>query len=100
MLWAWLEDSISSMDMMEKAQFTVDGILNYYITPEFALGGGLGYWSGDDGRLDLIANAMYKLPWEMNGIKSSIFIEGRCDVDELDNMDLSGRLGMGVMLHF
>lgn len=83
-----------------ESAITVDGILNYYITPEFALGGGLGYWSGDDGRLDLIANAMYKLPWEMNGIKSSIFIEGRCDVDELDNMDLSGRLGMGVMLHF
>ena len=79
---------------------TLDGILNYYLTPEFALGGGFGLWSGDDGRFDVIINGMYKLPWEMNGISSSVFIEGRCDTDELDNIDLSGRIGLGVMLHF
>jgi hypothetical protein len=83
-----------------ESALTLDGIMNYYIMPNVALGAGAGFWSGDDGRADLILNGSYMLPKDLLGLKTSVFVEGRCDFDELDDIGLSGRLGMGLMLHF
>ena len=83
-----------------ESSVTLDGIVNYYIQPNFALGAGAGLWSGDDGRVDLILNGSYMLPSPLFGLKSSVFVEGRCDFEELDDMELSSRLGLGLMVHF
>lgn len=79
--------------------FIADALLNYYFDEKLYMGGGLGFWSGNDGEVDLIVNMGYQVHESAGGVKTSIFVEGRCYADELVSSDAS-RLGVGVRFRF
>ncbi|MBE0584618.1 MAG: hypothetical protein IH612_12785 [Desulfofustis sp.] len=83
----------------DDAAFIADALLNYYVNDKLYMGGGLGFWSGDDGKVDLIANMGYQVHETASGMRTSIFVEGRCFIDELVSSDAS-RLGVGVRFRF
>ena len=98
-----------------ESSVSVDVLASYYIVRNFALGVGVGFWPGelrtrdqrglrhdydDDNNVDLIVAAYYDLPVEWLGMKPSLYIEGRCDTERLDDVSLTGRLGGGLMVHF
>ena len=90
--------------------FTVDALLNYYITEKLFVGGGVGLWAGeedsdstyadgDDVEADLIINMGYLVHEKPGGLKTSLFIEGRCEADEMIS-SYASRLGLGVRFQF
>ncbi|MDP3480994.1 MAG: hypothetical protein Q8R88_14580 [Desulfoprunum sp.] len=79
--------------------FIADALLNYYFTEKLFAGGGVGFWSGNDGKADLIVNIGYMIYEKPNVMKTSIFLEGRCFADELISSE-AGRLGVGVRFQF
>lgn len=96
-----LDDDNDEFDDLEDADdaFTADLLLNYYINEKLFVGGGVGYWSGNDGEADLIVNMGYLVHEIPGKLKTSIFIEGRCLADELVSSNAS-RLGLGVRFQF
>jgi hypothetical protein len=79
--------------------FNADALLNYYFNEKVFVGGGVGFWFGEDDNVDLILNIGY-LVYENPGVmKASLFIEGRCEVDDLVSSEAS-RLGAGVRFQF
>lgn len=85
--------------------FTVDALLNYYINEKMFVGGGVGLWAGDDdsedddAEADVILNMGYLVHEKPGGMKTSLFVEGRCEADELVS-SLASRLGLGVRFQF
>ena len=79
--------------------FTADALLNYYFNDKFFMGGGVGLWAGDESDADLIVNMGYLVYEKPGAFKTSIFIEGRCQADELVSSDAS-RLGAGLRFQF
>ena len=90
--------------------FTVDALQNYYITEKLFVGGGVGLWAGeedsdstyadgDDVEADLIINMGYLVHEKPGGLKTSLFIEGRCEADEMIS-SYASRLGLGVRFQF
>ena len=79
--------------------FTADALLNYYFNEKLFVGGGLGFWSGNDGKVDLIVNTGYLIHEKPGVLKTSIFVEGRCEIDELVSSNAS-RLGAGLRFQF
>jgi hypothetical protein len=79
--------------------FTADALLNYYITEKMFLGGGVGFWAGDEDQADLILNMGYLVYENPSVMKASLFIEGRCEADNLTSSN-STRLGAGVRFQF
>lgn len=78
--------------------FTADALLNYHFTDKMFVGGGVGYWSDDD-EIDLIVNLGYLIYEKPDVFKASLFIEGRCQADDLISSEAS-RLGAGVRFRF
>ena len=76
--------------------FTADLMLDYHWMDRLSFGGGVGYWSGNDGQADLIANVGYLLSGQPDGSNTSLFLEARLPTDELDNPNEYGRLGLGL----
>ena len=85
--------------MATTAVFTADALLNYYFNEKLFVGGGLGFWSGNDGKVDLIVNTGYLIHEKPGVLKTSIFVEGRCEIDELVSSNAS-RLGAGLRFQF
>ncbi len=91
--------------------FTLDALLNYHVNEKFFIGGGVGLWAGDsdsenidnadddDAEADLIVNMGYLVHERPGGMKTSLFVEGRCQADELVS-SWASRIGMGVRLQF
>jgi hypothetical protein len=81
--------------------FVADAILEYRWT-RVSVGFGGGYWSADGGQLDLIADLGFRLGEDANTFlgKSTLFLELRSAVDEMDQMRDRGRLGLGLRYHF
>jgi hypothetical protein len=81
--------------------FVADVIVEYRWT-RFSVGLGAGYWSGDDGQMDLIADLGYRLGEDTNTFwgKTTLFFEVRSAVDEMDKMRDEGRLGLGLRYRF
>lgn len=79
--------------------FTADALLNYYITEKMFVGAGVGFWTGEDDNLDLIVNMGYLIYEKPDTMKTSLFIEGRCEHDELINSKAT-RVGMGLRFQF
>ena len=80
--------------------FMADVILDYHWWNRLSFGLGAGYWSGNDGQLDLIANLgflMFGTPTSFNG---TLFIEARSAIDELKHLNEQGRLGLGIRFRF
>lgn len=64
-------------------------------------GAGIGAWhSSMDNRLDLIVNAGYRLYGDPNQFNIALFIEGRGAVEQLDELNEYGRLGVGLRFQF
>ncbi len=79
--------------------FTADVLMNYYFTDKLFAGVGVGFWSGNDGKADLIANIGYQVYEKPDVMKASLFIEGRSEADDLGNSSAS-RLGAGIRFQF
>lgn len=81
--------------------FVADAIMEYRWT-RFSVGLGAGYWSGDGGQLDLIADVGYRLSEDPNSMlsRTSVFFEVRSAVDEMDHMRDEARLGLGLRYRF
>jgi hypothetical protein len=80
--------------------FTVDAMLDYHWMDRFSVGAGAGYWSGNGGQVDLVADAGYLLWGSPDGGNTSLFLEARLPVDELDGPNEFGRLGLGLRFRF
>lgn len=90
-----------------KNAFVADILANYNIS-RFFIAAGLGAWltSGDseldseDSDLDLIFNLGARVFGEPEAFNTSVFLEVRSAVDELDDFDLYGRVGAGLRFRF
>ncbi len=90
-----------------KSAATVD-IIGQYNWSCFYAGLGLGAWitSGDskleaeDDDLDVIANIGYRFCGKAGTLSTSIFLEARSGVDELDDFSKYGRYGVGLRVNF
>lgn len=92
----------------------VDVLASYYLFKNFAVGIGLGFWpgqlqtrdgrghsiDGDDNNLDAIVAVYYDLPVEWQGMRPTLYVEGRNDVDNFGDMSLTSRVGGGLMIRF
>lgn len=85
--------------------FIVDALLNYHVNEKMFFGGGLGLWAGEDDtnddevEVDVILNSGYLVHEKPGGMKTSIFVEYRCEADELIS-SLASRFGLGVRFEF
>lgn len=79
--------------------FTADVLMNYYFTDKLFAGAGLGFWSGNDGKADLIANVGYLVYEKPDVMKASVFLEGRSEADDLGS-SLATRFGAGIRFQF
>ncbi len=84
----------------DDSAFTADALLNYYFNEKMFVGGGVGLWAGDDDtEVDLILNMGYLVYEKPDVMKTSVFVEGRCEADELISSNAS-RLGAGLRFQF
>jgi len=80
--------------------FTADAMLDYHWMDKVSLGLGAGFWSGNDGQIDLLANVGF-LVWGVPDSKNcSIIFEARLPADNLDEIDKFGRFGVGLRERF
>ena len=79
--------------------FTADALLNYYINEKFFVGGGVGFWSGKDGKLDLILNTGYLIYENPGKMKTSLFAEVRSEADDVGS-SIANRFGVGLRFQF
>ena len=80
--------------------FIADAILDYHWWNRLSFGLGAGYWSGNDGQMDLIANMGFLVYGKPDSFNSTLFLEARSAVDELDSLNNQGRLGLGIRFRF
>ncbi|MDR0477340.1 MAG: hypothetical protein LBH14_05320 [Desulfobulbaceae bacterium] len=97
-----------------ESSIAVDVLASYYVVKNFAVALGVGFWPGalvtrdqygrscdrDKNNVDAIVAAYYDLPVQWLGMKPSIYVEGRNSVQEFDNMNLTARVGGGLMVRF
>jgi len=79
--------------------FTADALLNYYFTEKMFVGAGVGFWTGEDDNIDLIVNMGYLIYEKPGTMKTSLFIEGRCEADNMITSKAT-RVGMGLRFQF
>jgi hypothetical protein len=80
--------------------FVADVTLNYHWAGPLSVGFGAGYWSGDDGQIDLIGNVGIKVFGDPEGFNGTLFAEVRSATGELDKLDSLGRYALGLRLRF
>ena len=80
--------------------FTADAMLDYHWMDKISFGLGAGYWSGNDGQVDLLANLGYLVWGAPDSRNSSLFLEARLPADNLDDSDKFGRFGLGMRTRF
>jgi len=80
--------------------FTADAMLDYHWMDKVSLGLGAGYWSGNDGQVDLLANLGFLVWGAPDSRNCSIFFEARLPADNLDELDKFGRFGVGLRERF
>jgi hypothetical protein len=83
-----------------ESAFTADLLLDYHWMGRFSTGLGAGFWSGNDGQIDLLADVGYLLSGDPNRPNSSIFVEVRLPADNLDESGDFGRFGAGMRFRF
>ena len=76
--------------------FTADALLDYHWWDRLSFGLGAGYWSGNDGQVDLIGNLGYRLTGAPDGKNTSLFLDVRLPADDLGDAYEHGRFGLGV----
>ena len=75
-------------------------MLDYHWLGPMSFGLGAGFWSGNDGQVDLIANLGCRVFGAPDGGNGEIFLEARLPTDDLKNSDKFGRFGMGMRFRF
>jgi hypothetical protein len=80
--------------------FTADAMLDYHWMDKISFGLGAGYWSGNDGQIDLLANLGLLVWGAPDSRNSSVFFEARLPADELGDSDKFGRFGLGLRTRF
>lgn len=80
--------------------FIADAILDYHWWNRLSFGVGAGFWSGNGGQLDLIANLGVLVFGNPNSFNGTLFLEARSAVDELDRLHDEGRFGLGMRFRF
>jgi len=77
-----------------------DVIFSYYLS-NFFIGGGAGvFHTSIETKTDLIVDMGYQITHNDTKPNISIYIQGRSEVDELDDYSKRGRLGAGLRIHF
>lgn len=77
----------------------VDALLNYYFTEKLFIGAGAGFWSGEDGEMDLIVNTGYQIYEKEDLMKMLLFLEVRSYADDFGERDTT-RFGAGLRCRF
>jgi len=80
--------------------FTADVMLDYHWLGGYSFGAGAGFWSGNDGQVDAIADVGYLVSGSPDAENVSVFLEARLPFDELDNPNDFGRFGLGLRFRF
>jgi len=80
--------------------FTADLLLDYHWLGRVSFGLGAGFWSGNDGQVDLLADVGYRLFGEPDGRNGSLFLEARQPFKELGRVSEFGRFGLGLRSRF
>ena len=80
--------------------FIADVILDYHWWNRLSFGLGAGYWSGNNGQMDLIGNLGFLLYGNPNSFNSTLFLEARSEVGELGSLHDQGRFGLGMRFRF
>ncbi len=80
--------------------FIADAMLDYHWWNRLSFGLGAGYWSGDGGHVDAIANLGFLLFGNRDTFNGTLFIEGRSAIDEMDKISDQGRFGLGMRFRF
>jgi len=77
-----------------------DVIFSHYLS-NFFIGGGAGiFYTSKKTKADLIIDVGYQMTHNDVKPNVSIYIQGRSEVDELDDFSKRGRLGAGLRIHF
>lgn len=80
--------------------FIADALLDYHWWNRLSFGLGAGYWSGDGGHVDAIANLGFLVFGNQDTFNGTLFIEGRSAIDEMDKISDQGRFGLGMRFRF
>jgi hypothetical protein len=80
--------------------FTADLMLDYHWLGRHSVGLGAGFWSGNGGQVDLIADVGYLVFGDPEGSNGSLFLEARLPADELGSVNEFGRIGLGMRFRF
>jgi hypothetical protein len=81
--------------------FTAEAMLDYHWWNRLSFGLGAGYWSSNDGQLDLIANTGYLLFGDKESTNGTIFLEGRSEILNADENNFGYvRWGVGLRTRF
>ncbi len=80
--------------------FIADAILDYHWWNRLSFGLGAGYWSGNDGQMDLIANLGFLVYGKPNSFNSTLFLEARSEIGELGNLHDQCRFSLGMRFRF
>ena len=80
--------------------FTADAMLDYHWLGGVSTGLGAGYWSGNDGQVDLLADVGFLVAGDPDGRNTSFFLEARLPLDQLEDIYNNGRFGLGLRFRF
>lgn len=80
--------------------FIADALLDYHWVGGSSFGLGAGFWSGNDGQVDLIVDYGELVSGNPDGRNISLFVEARLPVDELESVSEFGRFGLGLRFRF
>jgi len=80
--------------------FTADALLDWHWLDKYSLGFGAGFWSGNDGQLDLLFDAGYLISGTPEGRSTELLFEARLPADDLEDSDKYGRYGLGLRFRF
>lgn len=83
-----------------ESAFTADALVNWRSPDRFELGAGAGFWSGNDGQVDLLADVGYRIAGPADAANVSLIFEARVPADDLGAVDTLGRFGLGVRFRF
>lgn len=80
--------------------FIADAILDYHWWNRLSFGLGAGFWSGNGGQIDGIANLGFLVFGNPNSFNGTLFLEARSEIGELDRLHDEGRFGLGMRFRF
>jgi hypothetical protein len=83
-----------------ESAFIADAILDYHWWNKLSFGVGAGFWSGNGGQMDLIANLGFLVYEKPNSFNATLFLEARSKINEMGNMHDQGRFGLGIRFRF